>query len=257
MIRFIISILLVCFSIGNLFAQKWKLTRYEASIGIGPANYFGDIGGAATRNNWFGIKDIQLLRTRPSFSLGARYKIRPDKAVKFNLNYCWLSATDEGSLNPTRGADRKGYKFNTQLIETSIQFEYSFFVEDKKRTSFAIFNKRGMLNNYSKFNLYGFLGVGSVMFFPSFIGKPNPSIEITNGYSKVAGIIPGGLGFKMIYSSKLALGIELGSRYTFSDYLDGFHTNFSKANDIYYLTTFNLVYRLKTSRSNRPIIFKY
>ena len=45
--------------------QRYKL--YEIHGGIGAANVFGDLGGAATRDNWGGLKDIQFSQTRPTF----------------------------------------------------------------------------------------------------------------------------------------------------------------------------------------------
>lgn len=147
-------------------AQKWKLTRYEVMIGIGTSNYFGDIGGTADKSNLFGIKDISLLRTRPSLYVAARYKIEHDKAVKFSVTFGWLNGTDKGSRNEIRN-----YSFNTYVSEQTLQFEYSFVAEDKRRYSFALFNRRGMMNNYSRINVYGFLGVGGLYCIPYFKGN--------------------------------------------------------------------------------------
>jgi hypothetical protein len=101
-------------------AQRWKLRRYEALFGVGFLNYFGDIGGAATSDNWFGIKDLSIKHTRPSLYLGARYKIRENMGLKLNLMYGFIAGDDEGSKNNDRG-----YAFTSSLFEPSLQFEYS------------------------------------------------------------------------------------------------------------------------------------
>jgi hypothetical protein len=236
------------------FAQKWKLTRYEAMAGVGTANYFGSIGGSSSTHNWFGLKDIDILGTRPSFYGAIRYKIQRDQAIKFNLLFGWLSGSDKGSKNATRGVDKKGYSFNSYISEQSFQYEYSFLTEDVRKTSYALFNRRGMMNNYSKLNGYLFVGAGGVLFKPVFSGSPTKYdyIKTSPGYTAV---IPAGIGFKMIYNNYYALGIELGGRYTFSKYLDGQSSKFSKANDIYYFGNITIIYRIRTSRKGYPIFF--
>jgi hypothetical protein len=236
----------------SALAQKWKLTRYEAIIGIGTTNYFGDIGGSADKNSWFGIKDISLLRTRASLYAAARYKIEHDKAIKLSVTFGWLNGTDKGSKNASRN-----YSFNSFISEQTLQFEYSFLAEDRRRYSFALFNRRGMMNNYSKINVYGFLGVGGLFCIPSFKGiLVNPESEIVQKTSFYTGVIPAGIGLKLIYNNRYALGFEFGGRYVFSDVIDGLTSSYSKAKDIYYFGVFNLVYRIKTDRKGRPIIFR-
>jgi hypothetical protein len=256
--RFYLLAIIVMFS-SFTYGQRWKLTRYEAMVGIGTANCFGDIGGAATQKNWFGLKDAAswntVRSTRPSFYLGARYKIRQDMAFKFNIIYGYMRGDDKGSLNSDRGLDGKGYSYRTHTIETSLQYEYSFIQDDRRKYSFALFNRRGMINNYSKINIYGFGGIGSIVYFPKFTGQPYPNFDYTTGYGHVALTFPLGIGLKYIYNNKYAFGLELGGRYTTTDYLEGLHTKVSDFNDIYYFGVINFVYRLKTTRKGLPIIF--
>jgi hypothetical protein len=236
----------------SAIAQKWKLTRYEAIIGIGTTNYFGDIGGSADKNNWFGIKDISLLRTRASLYAAMRYKIEHDKALKFSVTFGWLSGSDNGSK-----LDYRNYSFNTYMSEQTLQFEYSFLAEDRRRYSFALFNRRGMMNNYSKINVYGFLGVGGLFCMPKFKGiLVDPEHETIQKTSFYAAVIPAGIGLKLIYNNRYAIGFEFGGRYVFSDVIDGLTSKYSKAKDVYYFGVFNLVYRIKTDRKGWPIIFR-
>jgi hypothetical protein len=240
--------MLISISIAG-FSQKWKLTRYEFILGIGSANFFGDIGGSSTPNNWMGLKDISLLSTRPSAYLGARYKIRANQAIKLNLIGGWMYSNDKGSVNANRA-----YSFNSLLFEQSVQYEYSFITEDAKKFSFALFNRRGMINNYSKVNFYAFGGFGGVLYSPSYTGTATP-VEYTKKGLSYTGVIPIGLGIKLIYNNRVAFGFEFGGRYSLSDYLDGFSTKYSSFNDVYYFGVFNLIYRLKTTREGYPIIF--
>ena len=247
----LILILLIIFSVSEGYSQKWKLRRYEAIAGVGTAHYFGDIGGSADKNNLFGIKDIELFNTRPSAYLGIRYKVRNNMAVKANFIFGFLKGDDEGSY--PESAYNRHASFTSTIFEPSAQFEFSIISEEQKYRTNAMFNKRGMINNYSHYNLYAFAGVGCVFGWPKLEGELisyqyDPKTEFGLAF-------PIGLGWKYVLSSNLSIGIEFGGRLTTTDYLDGYHIpKASKANDIYYFAVFNAIYRVKTSRRGLPII---
>lgn len=232
------------------FSQKWKLTRYEAFIAVGAANYFGDIGGSAEKSNWYGVRDISITGTRPSLMVGARYKIKQDLNIKLTLSGLMLSGKDGGSKNEHRGFDFSSYGF-----EHTMQVEYAFIAEEIRQRSFALFNRRGMLNNFSKKSIYVFGGLGGLLVRPVFNGTPSKVDMIQEKFIYTA-TFPIGVGLKMIYNNSIALGVEFGGRYTLTDYLDGMTSTYSNFNDIYYFTSVNLVYRIKTSRKGYPILFK-
>lgn len=232
-------------------AQKWKLKRYEAIVGVGTAHYFGDIGGATTEENWFGLKDIEIEGTRPSIYLGARYKIRQNVAVKANFIYGFLAGDDNGSLNNDRGC-----AFSSGIFEPSVQGEFSIISEEQRYRSSAIFNRRGMMNNYSKFNAYLFAGIGGTFLLSV---QPNEEMENSIDYDpdhpKFGITFPMGIGLKYVLSNKWSVGGELGGRFTTTDYLDAYTTKFSKHNDVYYFFTIQAIYRVRTSRNGYPVLF--
>jgi len=246
----VILILLLSFSVSDGYSQKWKLRRYEAIAGIGTAHYFGDIGGSADKNNLFGIKDIELFNTRPSVSLGVRYKIRHNMAVKANFIFGFLKGDDEGSY-PASEYNRD-LAFSSTIFEPSVQFEYSIISEEQKYRTNAMFSKRGMINNYSHYNIYAFAGVGGIF------GWPKPQKELEDFYdpkTEFGLTFPIGLGVKYVLSSSMSIGAEFGGRLTTTDWLDGYHRQeFSNANDIYYFAVINAIYRVKTSRRGLPIL---
>jgi hypothetical protein len=233
---------------GGLHAQRWKLRRYEAVFGAGFNSYFGDIGGAATAKNFFGIKDISIKSTRPSLYVGARYKIRDDVSVKLNFNYGFISGNDEGSKNNDRG-----FKFSSQILEPSVQAEYSVIREESRTSSNALFNKRGMINNYSQISLYLYAGIGAVKFIP----KPNDammsSVNYDPDHSTFGIVFPTGLGLKYVLNQSWSVGLEFGARWTLTDMLDAYTSPYSKANDLYYFGVINGIFRIKTSREGYPL----
>lgn len=240
----LLSVFFVCSSQG----QRWKLMRYEAIVGLGTTNIFGDIGGTPDDGNLFGLKDFKLNETRPSAFLGIRYKLFQDQAIRLNIIYGMGAGDDAESRNPDRG-----YSYSTMIIEPSLQYEYYFIPEERKFRSAALFNRRGMINNYSRLAAYAFAGVGGVMFMPTFGGTPSTTAEL--GENGFAVAFPAGIGAKYSINSELSIGIEAGGRYVLSDYLDGVTTQFSNANDVYYFGLVNLVYKLRTNRNGVPVIF--
>jgi hypothetical protein len=254
MFKKVITILLVVSFPLFIYAQKWKLTRYEFHFGLGTTNVFGDIGGAATTNNLFGLKDIKLKETGLSFYLGGRYKLKINQAIKVNLIYGFAKGSDLDSKNAIRM-----FSYKTSILETSCQYEYYFVTEDKNYKVSTLYNRRGMINNYSHFAFYGFAGLGGVMYFPKFTANgrsPVPAIEKYENYSKISAVIPIGLGVKMAYDKYWSIGFEFGRRFAFTDYLDGLTTSFSDAKDTYYFGVFHLVYKIETDRFGKPMLFK-
>jgi hypothetical protein len=246
---------LACFTlIPGTFAQRWKLTRYEVFGGAGTANGFGDIGGSADANNLYGLKDIRIDETRLSLTAGARYKVTERMAVRMNFIYGSIVSDDQGSRNENRQ-----FSYKTSIFEPSALFEYHIIPEDKRFRSSSLFNRRGMINNYSKVNVYAFTGLAPLYFKPTLYGE---NIEDTrlpseySGYSSFTLAIPLGLGLKYVIDSRWSAGFEIGGRYTFTDYLDGFGSRFSKNNDIYYFTSLSVMYKLKTNRRGYPVIFQ-
>ena len=170
-------------------------------------------------------------------------------AVKTNFIFGFLKGDDEGSKNNERNC-----AFTSKIFEPSAQFEFSIISEEQKYRTNAMFNKRGMINNYSHYNIYAFAGVGGVF------GWVKPLKELEDKYdpkTEVGLVFPIGIGAKYVMSSNLSIGLEFGGRLTTEDYLDGYsHPVYSHANEVYYFAVFNAIYRVKTSRRGLPVIGK-
>ncbi|MBN2487248.1 MAG: hypothetical protein JXB34_14835 [Bacteroidales bacterium] len=234
----------------NSYGQRWKLRRYEVGGGIGVAQVFGDIGGTMSPQNWMGLKDISLSETRMSFNAFARYKIQPKYAVKSVLHLGFATGDDKNSKNEIRGN-----QYRTFLAEFAGQFEYYFVQEEKRYRSSGIYNRRGMLNDYSRIAFYGFAGLGvlyskSTHEYP--LLRPNDSFKAT---ATICPVIPLGIGAKYIIDSRYSFSAELGYRYAFSDYVEGYkNIVYSRFNDVYYFLDLSVTYRLKTTTRNLPAI---
>lgn len=256
-LRFIVILIFLASIFTNGFSQRWKLTRYEAVGGIGTTNVFGDIGGTADKSNWFGIKDIRIAETGYSLYLGARYFFTENTAIKYNMIYGHAAGSDANSKN----ADRQ-FSYKTSFFEPSVQYEYYFIKEGRRNRMSNIYNRRGMINNYTLLSAYAFGGLGGLIFSPKLTSggrlpdAATPHFELVDGYSKFSGVLALGAGVKYSIDKEWSIGFEFGRRFTFTDYLDGLsNSKYSHSNDTYYFGVINVIYKLETNRRGIPRIF--
>ena len=84
--------------------------------------------------------------------------------------------------------------------------------------------------------------------------KEDPYNRTATEYSKVAMAFPVGLGIKYGLTPDWMMGLELGGRWVTTDYLDAFTSQYSKAHDFYYIVSFQMIYKIDTSREGWPIL---
>ena len=214
---------LVLALITSLAAHGQYYIDYGGSAGV--SNYLGEMGGGiGTRRN--GIADMKLNYSRWTLGGFFRYRIAPKIGVKGSLNYIRLSGDDASSLNPARRG--RNLNFRNDMFELLVNGElYIYKVNDVGRTG----------RYTTDFNLYFFGGVG--LFYS------NPKGEAPNGdwvalqplqtegvaYSRFNFAIPLGLGFYYTMNRKYRLGMEIGWRTTFTDYIDDASTVYVAQSD--------------------------
>lgn len=227
-------------------AQKWKLTREELMGGIGAANYFGDIGGAANPDASV-FADIDIAYTRPNLMIGYRYRLTERIAAKGSFTYANFYGSDVGSKNESRN-----YAFSSNLFELYGHVEYHI-TEEKQIITYSTMSLRSGLKKFNAaFNVYVFAGLGGAYFNP----KPKEDFIVSdrfNGNKNLAFVLPVGIGAKYPLRSDLYIGLELAGRLTTTDFIDGFNPDASNANDLYYLTVIYVSYKIKP-KSRKPKI---
>jgi hypothetical protein len=248
-IRWALSVIFSSLFIFPVSAQQWKLKRMESIIGVGTTNVYSDLGGAPNASSLLMIKDITFRSTRPSIFLGLRYRVNPRSSVKASFIYGYSKTEDySGSRNEARG-----FKSITQLYELSGHYEFYLLPEFKILRSAAMFNRRGMINDYSSLGIYVFTGLGAVLYKPKLtIDEPREGDEYKTNMG-FTGAIPIGAGFKIIVSDKWMIGYEIGYRQSLTDFMDGFKSPWSKRWDGYWISSINLIYRIPTSRRGLPL----
>ena len=203
-----------------VFALIVSLTGYsqynvDYGVSAGASSYLGEFGGGeGTRRDF--IVDMKLNYTRWTVGGFYRYRLSPKIALKASLNYIRLSGDDAKTDNPERRG--RNLNFKNDMFEFLVNGEfYVYKVNDVGRTG-----------RYSTdFNLYIFGGVG--MFYSNPKGQSSEGGEWVSlkplqtegkSYSSLNLAIPLGIGFYYTIQRKYRLGLELGWRTTFTDYID-------------------------------------
>ncbi len=209
---FILTILF--FSQTHLKAQE-----SEVGFGIGGFKYVGDIS-----------RGISLRSIKPGGT--AFFRTNMSKAVSFKaaITAGKIGASDERTpIDPF--AELRSASFDIFIFEASTVFEYHFL---KWREENSIIRWTPYL--FGGLGIFGISGMDE---------KPDE-------YSNIQPVIPFGIGFKYVINPKWYLGLEIGARKTFFDYLDnvspgdGVIKDYQYANrfdnDHYFFTSLSLTY---------------
>ncbi|MCC7302829.1 MAG: hypothetical protein IT233_09315 [Bacteroidia bacterium] len=208
-------------------AQRWNKFRYEALLGIGATNFLGDLGGA-DQIGTNGLKDLELILTRPSVAAGLRYRVYEHWSVK-GL-FAWGIVRGDDKLTDEFYRNNRQLHFKSNIYELSFQIE-GHLIKEQPGHRYKIKGARGWKN--IELNVYGFAGIAGLYF--------NPKAKYINGgwyelqplgtegqgikpdldpYSRVTIAIPLGIGIKHLFTRYFSVGLEVGMRKTFTDYLD-------------------------------------
>ena len=244
--RSILAILIICFALPVSNAQLWKMRRWEAEGGIGPSFFFGDIGGFSRTKNFLGLRDMSFMQTRFDINGNLKYRMSRDVNLRLSLTYGMFHATDIRGSNEGRN-----YEASTSFFEPAFMGEYYFIKNYAENSYLFLKQKQGIMRNlFKSLDFYAFAGFGGI----SYSVKGNAGLVahgMTN--SGFTAVIPAGLGTTLIYSPNINFGLEVGGRYAFTDFLDGYsNPQYSKANDVYYFLNFTISYKLKSGPHGLP-----
>lgn len=217
---------LLTLALFGCYAQHWKFMRHEVSIGIGTSHFLGELGGANDigSSGFKGFKDMEFKLTRPALAAGYRFYFSPYFAFKGDISYGRLTGDDALTTEPFR--QNRNLHFRAPVVELVARFEYYPLKEyfgHLYRTD-GVVGKR--VNHWSP---YIFVGIGGAWFNPKakYEGKwiaLQPLKTEGVDYKRIMGVLPFGAGVKYALSDQLSIGLEMGLRYTSSDYVDDVST---------------------------------
>jgi hypothetical protein len=243
--RFFLVVLFICLLVQFSEAQIWKLKKFEIIGGLGTSQFFGDIGGFSRNKNFIGLRDISVLKTRFDVNANLRWRITQNLSTRLSLTYGLFHASDQGGSNAERG-----FAVDISVAEPALLLEY-YFVKNKSESSYIFTKGRsdsggGLLKSL---DFYAFSGFGGLYYSVSANQNLKSRGIDPGGFTAV---VPVGLGTTLVYSPNINFGVEFSGRYSFSDNLDGYTSQYSNSNDVYYFLNFTFTYKLKTAANGLP-----
>jgi opacity protein-like surface antigen len=219
-----------------MMAQQWKKQKREIILGMGAANFLGDVGGADQIGTYF-LKDIEFSQTKSHVQAGYRYRFTPTISAKASFSYARVAGSDRLTKEPSRR--NRDLEFRSDIWEVAAQFEYSLVEEHIKgryirgKTRFPV-------------NIYLFGGIGFLHFNPKSRvefqgdwialqplgteGQGNAAFSNIEPYNTSATCFPVGMGVKYSINPSINLSFEASYRFTSTDYLDDVSTTYAGAN---------------------------
>ena len=186
-----------------------------------------------------------LKETNLAVALAGRYYLTPIWSVRANAAYGKLSG-DDANFRMDQFRNSRSVSFESNVIEVALIGEWEPFGEDRYLSN---------AGNAKVLSPYLFAGLGVSFTDPkvdiSMFNGSDDLMElieedIQNSSSIVHLSIPMGFGVKADLSDEIFIGLELGLRYPFSDYLDGISlAGNPNGNDLYMIGGFNIGYKLR------------
>jgi Outer membrane protein beta-barrel domain len=188
-----------------------SLTIHSQSIHLdfygGVANYQGDL-----QNKRFDLKE-----SKPAVGLGLSYDITSKLIIRGAANYMNVSGSD-ASGNAAGKVSFRNLRFRSAILEAQLAFEYNLL--DMEQRGFAPYVFAGIAAFH--FNPYSFDKAGKKIFLRS-LGTEGQGLSRypqKKLYANNQWALPFGGGIKLALNDKLQVGIEMGLRKLFTDYLD-------------------------------------
>ena len=218
-------------------AQRWKRQRYEFALGVGATNFLGDLGGADQIGTHY-FKDFEWSMTRIAAAVNLRYKLSEFFALNSHFTYGRVAGDDK--LTKEFFRNYRNLNFWSDIYELNINFEGAF-QQEQIGHRYRLKRVKGI----KAYEIYTYLfgGIGVFYFDPKtrFNGETvrlrplgtegQGFVPTRKKYSEIQFCIPLGIGFKYTLDRKWGVGLELGIRKTFTDYIDDVSRTFF---DYYY-----------------------
>lgn len=209
-----LRILLILLLAGSNGHAQWQL-----GVSGGIAHYQGDLADRLFHSSL----------ARPAFGLHAKYELSDRILLRGGLTFAQVAGDDQYLKKDYLRL--RNLNFASNITELSVAAEVHTFRLTEKRWSPYVF---GGLALY-RFNPYTFDQNNEKVYLKplSTEGQGLPDYPESKPYSLTQVALPFGGGIRFNVSDRLLLGVELGFRKLFTDYLDDVSTNYADADDLF------------------------
>ncbi len=196
-----LTILLCCFLL-SAQAQPFHIDLY-----LGAANYQGDLQ----------TKRFSLSEAKPAIGLGLSYDITNKFTARGAASYMKVSGSDQQGA-AAKDVSFRNLRFRSSILEAQLALEYNFLDIEERGFTPYVFGGVAVFH----FSPYTYDSADNKVFLRSLAteGQGLAQYPEKTLYSNNQFAIPFGGGIKLAMTDKLHVGIELGLRKLFTDYLD-------------------------------------
>ncbi len=176
--------------------------QFEAGLFVGVCNYQGDIS----------YNTVEFFEIRPGF--GALVRYTPNRFITIRGTYLQgiLAGTDIHAKDPA--TRYRGFSFKSNVREISFVGEYNILGQSNEQ------NYQGGGVYFNPYIMAG-LGIASTDGVPTAPADTRPYPFPEPGSTNVIPAFPFGAGVKVQFGDHFSVGLEMATRFTFSDYVDG------------------------------------
>jgi hypothetical protein len=202
------------------------LIMYSAAMG--QRMHVGVFGGLAAYNGDLTDKIFPKKVTNGALGISLNYELKDRIMLRGGFTYAIVGGADRFADKPDMVS--RNLAFETKIIELSAVAEYYFFNLYDRRYSPYIF---GGLAVYH-YDPYAFNGSRNKIFLKplSTEGQGIPGYPDRQPYSLTQLALPFGGGVKFAVNENLRVGLELGMRKLFTDYLDDVSKSYADPADL-------------------------
>lgn len=196
------------YSVSNSQTMNSYVQEGEFGIGIGAAHYFGDLNTRAALN-------------RPKLSVGAFFRKQFSNYIglKVAANFAQLGYSDVYSKNETQ--KRRNLSFNSNIWELSASGDFNFFKFYPGISGYTYTPYVSLGVGVFSYDPYAYLNDEKYFLRPlGTEGQGSTLYPERKPYSSMGFCIPLAVGFKYNLTPATNMFVEVGYRFTNTDYLD-------------------------------------
>ena len=199
------------------------------SIGpqIGLSNYYGDL---CESNDCY---------TNQNLSLGIASTLRLNDYFFINLNGLYYRIGGSDALSGDRGRIPRNLSFRADNYEFSLIGNFEFM----NYNTFRYITRKEFPISLHTFMGIGFTTNNPKAYYQSRWYELRPLMTERVKYSPIALVIPFGIGVGYRFTESINTNLNIGYRYTFTDYLDDVSTNYANPSEFTNPIALELQYR--------------
>lgn len=204
----------------------WQSTRLEFLLGVGPSVFLGDLGGQDGVGQPF-VYDIEPTLTRHSVSGGIRYYLTEHTSVRAIFSHAQVRGDDALTNYPNRRY--RNVNFKSSIMELAGLYEFHIL---KPKILHMTGAGSTRIFNGNRLGVYAFGGLGGFYFNPKGqLGSAYYPLQPLNTegqgfadgpkkYRRVSMSLPTGGGAFWLLNHNFTIGLDVGYRWTLTDYID-------------------------------------